>query len=116
MLSNDQKVETIAQLIEAVKDYLGRQTEYYRLDATEKVVRLLTGATFAVLVLLILIAVLLFSSVALAFWLSHSIGLATAFLIVAGLHIMLFVVLFALRKPLIERPLVRRLARILLER
>ena len=41
MLSSDKNVETIAQLIEAMKHYLGLQTEYVKLDVIEKVVRLL---------------------------------------------------------------------------
>ena len=49
MLSSDQNVETIAQLIEALKHYLGLQTEYVKLDVIDKVVRLLTTATLAIL-------------------------------------------------------------------
>jgi len=52
MLSSDQNVETIAQLIEALKHYLGLQTEYVKLDVIDKVVRLLTTATFYSLFLL----------------------------------------------------------------
>ena len=49
MLSSDKNVETIAQLIEALKHYLGLQTEYVKLDVIDKVVRLLTTATLSVL-------------------------------------------------------------------
>ena len=41
MLSSDKNVETIAQLIEVLKHYLGLQTEYLKLDVIDKVVRLL---------------------------------------------------------------------------
>ena len=40
MLSSDKNVETIAQLIEVLKHYLGLQTEYVKLDVVDKVVRL----------------------------------------------------------------------------
>ena len=44
MLSSDKNVESIAQLIEVLKHYLGLQTEYVKLDVIDKVVRLLTVA------------------------------------------------------------------------
>jgi len=114
MLSSDKNIETIAELVEAIKHYLGLQTEYVRLDATEKIVRLLTGATLFILLFLILIVVLLFLSLGLAFWLSKSMGMLAAFLAVAALHALILLTIYAFRRPWIERPLVRRLARLLL--
>ena len=115
MLSSDKNVETIAQLIEALKHYLGLQTEYVKLDVIDKVVRLLTRATLAILLFLILIVVLLFASLGLAFWLSKHIGLTSAFMAVAALHAFVLLLIYAFRRPWIERPLVRYLARLLLK-
>ena len=115
MLSSDKNVETIAQLIEAVKHYLGLQTEYVKLDVIDKVVRLLTRATLAILLFLILIVVLLFASLGLAFWLSKHIGLTSAFMAVAAMHAFVLLLIYAFRRPWIERPLVRYLARLLLK-
>ena len=69
MLSSDKNVETIAQLIEVLKHYFELHKEYLKLDVIDKVVRLLAGINFVILLLFV-----------------------------------------ALRKPLIERPLVRFLA------
>ncbi|MCR4958473.1 MAG: phage holin family protein [Prevotella sp.] len=115
MLSSDKNVETIAQLIEALKHYLGLQTEYVKLDVIDKVVRLLTTATLSVLLFLILIVVLLFASLGLAFWLSKHIGLTSAFLAVAAMHAFILLLVYAFRRPWIERPLVRYLARLLMK-
>ena len=115
MLSSDQNVETIAQLIEALKHYLGLQTEYVKLDVIDKVVRLLTTATLAILLFLILIVVLLFASLGLAFWLSKHIGLTSAFMAVAALHAIVLLLIYAFRRPWIERPLVRYLARLMMK-
>ena len=115
MLSSDQNVETIAQLIEALKHYLGLQTEYVKLDVIDKVVRLLTTATLAILLFLILIVVLLFASLGLAFWLSKHIGLTSAFMAVAAVHAFVLLLVYAFRRPWIERPLVRYLARLLMK-
>ena len=48
MFSNDKNVETIAQLVEVLKHYIGLQSEYMKLDVIEKVVRLLTVITIMV--------------------------------------------------------------------
>ena len=114
MLSSDKNVETIAQLVEIVKHYLGLQAEYLKLDLVDKLVRLLTFATLAVFFLLITIAVAMFSSFAFAFWLSAYTGMAVAFLVVGGIHLLLILIIFCYRKAWIERPLVRFLANIFL--
>ena len=46
MFSTDNNVETIGQLVEVLKDYIGLQKEYVKLDVIEKVVRLITVANY----------------------------------------------------------------------
>lgn len=116
MLSSDKNVETFAQLIDVLKHYLGLQTEYVKLDVIDKVVRLLTAAALAILFFFILVAVLMFLSIALAFWLANYTGTALAFLIVGIAHFLLFLVVMFFRGPWIEKPLVRFLASILLSK
>jgi len=116
MLSSDKNVETIAQLIEVLKHYLGLQTEYVKLDVIDKVVRLLTAAALAIIFILIIIAVLMFFSFALAFWLENFMSTSLAFFIVAILHLLLFILLLAFRKSWIEKPLVHFLANLLLSK
>ena len=107
MLSSDKNVETIAQLIEVLKHYLGLQSEYVKLDVIDKVVRLLTATALTILFFMIIIAVLMYFSFAVACWLASWIGMAKAFLIVSGIHILLFILFFIFRKDWIEKPLVR---------
>ena len=114
MLSSDKNVETIAQLIEVLKHYLGLQKEYLKLDVIDKVVRLLTAATLAIVFILIIIAVLMYASFAFAFWLATFTGAAKAFLIVGGFHLLIFILFVLFRKPWIEKPLVHFLAGLLL--
>lgn len=116
MLSSDKNVESIAQLIEVLKHYLGLQTEYVKLDVIDKVVRLLTAAALAILFFMIIIAVFLYFSFAFAFWLSSFIGMALAFFIVALLHLLIFVLFLIYRKPWIQKPLVHFLATLLLSK
>ena len=116
MLSSDKNVESIAQLIEVLKHYLGLQTEYMKLDVIDKVVRLLTAATLAIIFFLIIIAVVMYASLALAFWLAAFTGTAKAFLIVGAFHLLIFLLFFFFRKRWIEKPLVRFLAGLLLSK
>ena len=116
MLSSDKNVETIAQLIEVLKHYLGLQTEYVKLDVVDKVVRLLTAAALAIIFFFIIITVLMFFSFALAFWLANFISTAAAFAVVAVIHLLLFLIITHFRKPWIEKPLVHFLATLLLSK
>ena len=115
MLSSDKNVETIAQLVEIIKHYLGLQKEYLKLDIIDKIVRLLTFAALVVVFSLLLVAVLMYLSFAIAFWLASYMGTALAFLVVGGIHLLLIIIVFIYRKKWIEKPLVRFLANLLLE-
>lgn len=116
MLSSDKNVESIAQLIEVLKHYLGLQSEYVKLDVIDKVVRLLTAAALATLFFFIIVAVVMYFAFATAFWLSTYIGLTKAFLLVAVLHLFIFILFIIFRKTWIEKPLVRFLAGVLLSK
>ncbi|MBP5408883.1 MAG: phage holin family protein [Prevotella sp.] len=115
MLSSDKNVETIAQLVEIIKHYLGLQKEYLKLDIIDKIVRLLTFAALVVVFSVLLVAVLMYLSFAIAFWLASYMGTALAFLVVGGIHLLLIIIVFIYRKKWIEKPLVRFLANLLLE-
>ena len=105
MLSSDKNVETITQLGEVLKHYLGLQKEYVKLDVMDKVVRLLTAAALAIVFFLLVIAVMLFVSLAVAHWLSAYMALPLAYLVVAVFHVLVLLLVFVKRKPWIERPL-----------
>ena len=63
----------------------------------------------------LLVAVLMYLSFAIAFWLASYMGTALAFLVVGGIHLLLIIIVFIYRKKWIEKPLVRFLANLLLE-
>ncbi len=114
MLSSDQNVETIAQLVEIVKNYLGLQGEYLKLDVIDKLVSLLKAFALALFFFIFILAVFTYFSIAAAFWMASSIGYVWAFLIVGMFHLLLFLLIVHFRKPWIERPLVRFLANLFL--
>jgi cytochrome c biogenesis protein CcdA len=114
MLSSDKNVESIGQLVEALKAYVGLQKEYLELNAIEKVVRLVTALTVAIVFVILGFAVLFFLTFALVYWIAPITGLALAFLLVALLFVVLLALVCMFRKKWIEQPLVRFLANTLL--
>jgi hypothetical protein len=114
MLSSDKNVESIAQLIEALKEYVGLQKEYLELNAIEKIVRLVTALTVAVVFIILGVAVLFYLSFAVVYWLEPLTGLGLAFFIVSLFFAVLLALVCIFRKSWIERPLVRFMANTLL--
>jgi O-antigen/teichoic acid export membrane protein len=114
MLSSDKNVESIAQLVESVKNYVGLQGEYLKFNAVEKVVRLTTALTLAIIFIIIGVAILFYLSFALIYAMEPLTGMALAYLIMALLFLLLLIIVFIKRKSWIERPLVRFLSEILL--
>lgn len=116
MLSNDKNVEIIARLLEVLKHYLGLQAEFMKLSMIDKVVRLLTAAALAIMLLLFGIAVTLMFALAATFWIGQHIGMAPAFFLMGVIHFVVLLFFIAFRKPLIQRPLVRFLAHLLMSK
>lgn len=115
MLSSDKNVESIAQLVESVKNYVGLQGEYLKLDAIQKIVRLVTALTLTIVLLLLGIAFLFYLSFACVYWLEPLTGTALAFFLIAIFFLALLILVYLNRRTWIERPLVRFLADVLLD-
>lgn len=114
MFSNDNNVETIAQLVEVLKHYIGLQSEYVKLDVIEKVVRLLTAIAIVTMLVLLVIISLIYFSFAAAYALSAWVGLPVAFCIIGGFYFALLLLFIMFRKRLVEKPLVHFLASLLM--
>ena len=116
MFSTDNNVETIGQLVEVLKDYIGLQKEYVKLDVIEKVVRLITAVTLLGILTASIMMIIIFGSFAVAYALAPSlVGMATSFCVVVAFYIVLFLLIFAFRKQWIERPVIRILTSILMD-
>lgn len=115
MFSNDKNIETIGQLVEVFKHYIGLQNEYLRLDVIEKVVRLITALFIAAAVALLLLIIFIYLSFAAAYAMAPSVGLPAAFCIVAAFYVVVFLLFLAFRKRWVEKPLVRFLADLLMK-
>jgi hypothetical protein len=116
MFSNDRNIETIAQLVEAIKHYIGLQGEYVKLDVTDKIVRILTVFSMTVILSVLLAFILIYLSFAVAYALSPLLGTAGGFCAVALFYLIIFILFLFCRKKWIEKPLVRFLANILIKK
>ncbi len=115
MFSTDQNIETIGQLVEVLKHYIGLQKEKLGLDVMEKVVRLITVLTLTFVLSLLLLLALIYLSFAVAYFLGNWVGMVGAFAIVASFYLFAFLLLIMFRKQWIERPVVKFLAGLLTE-
>ncbi|MDD7318700.1 MAG: phage holin family protein [Prevotella sp.] len=115
MFSSDRNIETIGQLVEVLKHYVGLQTEYVKLDVIDKTVRLITVLVIGAVTSLVMLLMLIYLSFAAAFALSTAIGYPLAFCVVAAFYLTVLILLYLLRKPVIERPLVKFLAGLLFD-
>lgn len=114
MFSNDQNIETIVQLVDTLKHYVGLQKEYVKLGAIEKTVRILTSIAMVAILGLLLVFILIFLSFAAAFALGPIVGQVAAFVIIAAVYVIVLLFFLIFRKQWIEKPLVRFLANLLL--
>lgn len=116
MLSSDRNVDSIGRLIEALKDYFLLQKEYVRYDAVEKLVKLFSMLAVSVIVFTLVILILFYLSFAAVYSMAPLIGEAWAYGVVALFFLVLLIVVVVNRKDWIEKPLVKALAGILLEK
>lgn len=117
MFSNDNNVETLARLIERLKHYIGLQTEYVKLSVIEKMVHLFTAIAILTAIVGLLSLTVIYFSFAVAYALQPLVGsLACAFLIVGGIHLLLLFLIISFRHQLIQRPLVKFLAHLLMSK
>lgn len=114
MISSDKNIETIAQLVESLKHYVGVQSEFVKLDIIEKVVRLVTLTAMAFVAVLAVVMMLIYLSFAVAYALAPHTGYVGAFCIVAGFYLFLLILFVINRRKWVEKPLVRFLADLLL--
>jgi hypothetical protein len=114
MLSSDKNVESIVELIAALKEHVELQKEYLELNVIEKVVKLVTALTVAIIFVILGVSVLFYLTFAIVYWIAPLTGLAMAFFFVALFFVALLTLLYSFRKQWIERPLVRFLANTLL--
>lgn len=94
--------------------YLRLKTEDIKLTVSEKLTVLVSTFVVALILGLLFCAVMLFLTVATANWIGQALGMAWAYLIIAGLYLILMVLAVIFRRQLIIDPVARFVTRIIL--
>jgi len=97
--------DQIKQLVEEIKVYVNLRISYFRVQVAEFLIRFFSGLVLWGVIFLFLFFMLVFSSFAFAHWFGSITGnLTLGYLIVAGAYILLAVLIYSFRRPLIVRP------------
>lgn len=107
MLSSDQNIESIAQLVRMLRRHALLEGEYVKFDITERIGKLLSGLTLAVVSFVLGIAILFFLTFSAVHHIEPLVGLAWGYSIASTIFIILLWLVVANRHRWIERPLVR---------
>ena len=113
-MANSSFSENVNEIIKIARSYVNTRIELWKLSLLEKTS--LAGAFFlsSVIIVLIVAFILLFISLAFAFWYGQRTGdLSIGFLILAGFYLILGLIFIISRKHLVTGPVVKSLSDIL---
>ncbi len=105
----------IKSIYDNVKHWLELEIEYAKLTATEKLTVLMTTLILGAVCLLLGIVVLLMLAFSLVHVFESILSPALSYLCVAGGIVILILILFLLRKPLLENPISRLISKLILD-
>jgi uncharacterized membrane protein len=116
MFSSNKNIECISQLVEDIKQYIGLQKDYVKLDVVEKLILLSTALILGVILLVLAAMILFYFSFASIYIMEKYMGISLAggYSVITVFFIILFIFVFAFRKKWIEKPLTRFLSKVLL--
>ena len=97
--------EQIKRIFDQVKVYLDLQVGYLKLNVAEYLIRFFSSLVLWMVIFFILFFVIVFGSFAFAYWFGETTGRwSLGFLIVAGFYVILAILFYVFRKPIIVRP------------
>ncbi|MBI9057648.1 MAG: hypothetical protein JEZ01_07720 [Labilibaculum sp.] len=107
--------EQFSQLKELLIEYFDSNVDYYKFAGFEKLMRLVIAITFAAIFFVLLMLVLILLGFAASIWLNNILENSVAgYLCVALFYLFLLLFIYLLRRPLIERPMIKYFQRFLL--
>ncbi|MBK3518116.1 phage holin family protein [Carboxylicivirga marina] len=104
--------EKLSEEINEVKDdfeeYINARLDLTKLHAAENLSRFFSGMLIKMGLFYLFFFVLLFISLAIAFWLNHIFeGEGIGFFMVASFYLLIAIIFFGLRKVLIQKPIIQ---------
>lgn len=106
----------VKQLFTNLKEYGHLQLDYIKLLSIEKITALFSVLIIALLVLLLSFGFLFFLTVSLKTCLATCLNETLAYLLVAGIYVVLAVILVIFRKNLVINPLCRIISKIIIDK
>jgi hypothetical protein len=114
MKEADQLIETVGESVGYAKEYLSQQVELTKLELAEKIALITSMLVNSLVFFLLGLLVFSMGSIALGFYLGDRYeSYAAGFLIVFGIYLFLFLLLFAFRRKIITNPLLEKILLIL---
>ena len=108
--------EQFSSLSDNAKEYINLKYQYYKLAATEKVSRIMTILMISIIIFVLVMLILFFLSHAFILLWGEYIGPSyVGALIVAGFYLVVGVLIYLLRYPLLINPLVSSMSNTILE-
>lgn len=105
MFSSDKNVDNLSKLIVQIKDFVELKIKFARYDIVLKGTSLLSAFIIVPILLLIALFILLMFSICIAIWIGQSIdNFALGFVFVTLLLLLVGILIYVFRKPLIFRP------------
>lgn len=99
-------------MLKKLENYISSRILLLKIEGTEKLSETLAVLFKKIMLLMFLGSFVLFLSLALALWLGKVFGsIVIGFLILAGIHLFILLVLYILRKPLLERTIKNEIVR-----
>lgn len=115
MAENESNKSSFTGLSEAVRSYISLLIEDAKLNAAEKLTRLLSAIALCSLLTILTTVILVFVSIAAGVALAAVIKPLWAFVAVASLYILIMVLLICYRTRLLVDPIARFISRLLLD-
>ncbi len=104
----EQLTDELNEVKDDFEEYVNAKIDLAKLHAAENLSRFFSGMLLKMGLFYLFFFVLLFTSLAIAYWLNQYFdGNGTGFIIVAGFYLLVSVVFFLLRKTLIQRPIIQ---------
>ena len=106
----------LKQLFNNLKEYVHLHLDYLKLLSIEKITALFSMLIIALLVLLLSFGFLFFLTVSLKTCLAAYVDESVAYLLVAGIYVVLAAILVIFRKGLVINPLCRIISKIIIDK
>ena len=100
--------DEIGEVKDDLEEYVNAKLDLAKLHAAENISRFFSGMIIKMGIFYLLFFVLLFVSIAVAFWLNNIFSdKGIGFLIIAGFYLLCALIFFLLKKILVEKPIIK---------